>query len=68
MNVKMTVTLPKEEVENAVRKALETQGLEVKSLRFDIGTETRGYGPMEYDTTVFRGVVCEVTKKESTNG
>lgn len=57
--MKSKLTLTEKEVQDIVRKHFEDQGyVGIKDIKFDIATESRGYG--EYDVTVVRGMSLEV--------
>lgn len=51
----VTVTLSVDEITKIVKSYLEAEGFEVQTVEFKISTETRGYGPGEYEVKSFDG-------------
>lgn len=56
----MKIELTLEEVSSIVSEKIKEMGYEISEVRFNLKTETRGYGPMEHDEIVFTGATISV--------
>ena len=55
----VTVTLSTDELTKIIKEYLEKEGFEVHNVDFKVSRDTKGYGPGEYEVTVFKG--CTAT-------
>lgn len=58
--MKMTVTLTQEEVEEIIKKHLETKFKTVGKIKLEVGEQWVGHGPNEHRTPAFKGATTEV--------
>ena len=61
MSLKIEVTLTESQVKAALILYMKNQGFIVDNVTFNTSVVTRGFGPGEYDTTVFSGAKLAVS-------